>query len=74
MNAERVRQLAGSALSGFLDLGFEDAVEMALWDLTEILKDVTDDPASVALIARVEAGIRDKSVFGKLHPMRVAHG
>lgn len=74
MNAERVRQLAGSALSGFLDLGFEDAVEMALWDLTEILKDVTDDPGSIALVARIEAGIRDKSLLCEHQRMHVSNG
>ena len=60
MDAMKVRQLADHALAGFEDLSHDSAVEVALWDLCEILAHVTDDPGSIALVERVEVRLRNK--------------
>lgn len=64
MDAMRVRQLANSALAGFEDMSLEGAVEFALWNLTEILAHVADDPGSVSLIERIEVRLRGEGFLG----------
>jgi hypothetical protein len=58
MDAVKVRRLAYSALSSFQTLDTETAVEVALWDLVEILEHVADDPSAVALVTWVKGRIR----------------
>lgn len=65
MDVIKVRQLAFHALSGFRDMEKDDAVEMALWDLCDILLHVANDPASVALVARIESSIRGERPVGE---------
>ena len=64
MDAMKVRQLANSALAGFEDLRIEGAVELALWNLCEILLHVADDPCSIDLAARIEVRLRNEGFFG----------
>lgn len=61
MDAERVRFWAYEALSGYETLDAQDATEGATLNLLDILLHVTDDPASVALVERIETRIRDKN-------------
>lgn len=68
MDALKVRQLANSALAGFEDLRIEGAVEVALWNLSEILLHVADDPCSIALVGRIEGRIRGEGFFGDRKP------
>jgi len=64
VDAGEIRRLANSALAGFEDLRIESAVEFAIFNLTEILAHVADDPGSISLIERVESRLRNEGFFG----------
>lgn len=59
-DTEKIRQLANSALAGFEDMSLDGAVEFALWNLTEILAHVADDPGSIALIERTTVRLAER--------------
>ncbi|MBB3997183.1 hypothetical protein [Aureimonas pseudogalii] len=54
MDANKVRFWAYEALSGFETLGPRDAAEGAILNLLDILLHVADDPASIALVERID--------------------
>lgn len=64
MDAERIAFLAHEGLSAFETLGDDDALLIAVDNLSSILKNVTDDPATVGVGPRVERLVRRKLGIG----------